>query len=273
MQSSKSPTTHRYLHGHHEAVLRSHRQRNVENSAAYLLARLAHDDQVLDVGCGPGTITIGLADRVPDGAVIGIDAEPGIIDQARSLDRAAELANLSFQVGDVYELDFEDDRFNVVHAHQVLQHLHDPVAALSEMRRVCLPEGVVACRDGDYGAMFWYPASSALTAWRELYREVARSAGGEPDAGRHLLAWANAAGFSGVELSASMWCFATPEERSWWGDLWAERVTLSRFAEQAVGQRLATAGDLERIAAGWRTWMAEDSACFFVPHAELLCTP
>ncbi len=267
------PTSHRYLHGHHEAVLRSHRQRTAESSAAYLLPRLQPDAEVLDVGCGPGTITVGLAERVPDGVVVGLDAEPTIVEQARSTPGASETANLSFEVGDVYDLAAASGRFDVVHAHQVLQHLGDPVAALSEMRRVCRSGGLVACRDGDYGAMFWYPASEAMTEWQALYRAVARSAGGEPDAGRRLGAWAHAAGFSGVEVSASMWCFATPEERQWWGELWAERLTRSRFAEQAIGEHLATAIDLERLAAGWRAWMAERDACFFVPHGEVLCTP
>lgn len=267
------PTKHRYLHGHHEAVLRSHRQRTVENSASYLLPHLRPDAQVLDVGCGPGTITVGLARRVPDGAVIGIDADAGIVEEARSLCEASEQTNVACEVGDVYRLAFDDAAFDVVHAHQVLQHLADPVAAMAEMRRVCKPDGLVACRDADYGAMFWYPASKAMTDWQALYRSVARSAGGEPDAGRHLLAWARAAGFSRVELSASMWCYASADERRWWGDLWAERLTRSRFAEQATSEHLATTADLERLADGWRAWMEENDACFLIPHGEVLCAP
>lgn len=265
--------SHRYLHGYHEAVLRSHRRRTAESSAAYLLPRLRPDARVLDVGCGPGTITVGLADRVPHGAVTGLDADPGIVEEARSAPEAAGRANLSFVVGDVQRLDVEHGSVDVVHAHQVLQHVDDPVAALAEMRRVCRPGGVVACRDADYAGIFWYPEVIELTEWQALYRRVARSAGGEPDAGRHLGAWASAAGFSGVEVSASMWCFASAEERAWWGGLWAERVTRTRFSEQAIGQGLATAGELERLAEGWRAWAAAPGACFFIPHAEVLCTP
>ncbi len=268
-----SQPSHRYLHGHHEAVLRSHRQRTAENSAAYLLPRVRPDAEVLDVGCGPGTITIGLAGYVSEGTVIGIDAEPGIVEQARSTPGANDRANLSFEVGDVYHLAFEEGRFDVVHAHQLLQHLADPVAALAEMRRVCRPDGLVASRDADYGAMFWYPASEVLTDWQSLCRKVARSAGGEPDAGRHLKAWAYRAGFSAVEVSASMWCFATREERRWWGELWAERLTRSRFADQATSNSLATPADLDRLADGWRAWLAERDASFFIPHGEVLCKP
>lgn len=127
-----------YTHGHHESVLRSHKWRTAENSAAYLLPHLAQDAKVLDVGCGPGTITADLADRVPEGHVTGIDSAQGIIDQAR--ETVGSRTNLGFATGDVYALDYPDGSFDVVHAHQVLQHLGDPVRALREMRRVIDPE-------------------------------------------------------------------------------------------------------------------------------------
>jgi hypothetical protein len=101
-----------YTHGHHESVLRSHRWRTAENSAAYLLPHLAPDARVLDVGCGPGTITADLADRVPRGRVTGIDAAAEIIEQAR--EAAGQRANLDFATADVYALDYPDDTFDVV---------------------------------------------------------------------------------------------------------------------------------------------------------------
>ena len=99
---------------------------------------------VLDVGCGPGTITVDLAARVPEGQVTGIDAAAGVLAEARPKPSAAGQANVTFETGDVYRLAFDDATFDVVHAHQVLQHLSDPVAALTEMRRVCRPGGLVA---------------------------------------------------------------------------------------------------------------------------------
>ncbi len=86
----------------------------------------------------------------------------------------------------MYALDLPDASFDIVHAHQVLQHLTDPVAALREMRRVCKPDGVVAARDSDYAAMTWYPEIPALTRWLSLYHDVTRSNGAEADAGRRL---------------------------------------------------------------------------------------
>ena len=184
-----------YPHGHHPSVLRSHRWRTAENSAGYLLPLLRPTDRLLDIGVGPGTITVDLATRVPAGTVVGIDNAPAALEAARTLTTARNVTNLTLQPGDAYALDFDADSFDVVHAHQVLQHLADPVAALREMRRVCRPGGVVAARDADYAAMTWYPDHPALTRWLALYRPLARAGGGEPDAGRRLRAWALAAGF------------------------------------------------------------------------------
>jgi ubiquinone/menaquinone biosynthesis C-methylase UbiE len=274
-------TTRTYLHGHHDSVLRSHRWRTAENSAGYLLPRLAPGARVLDVGCGPGTITVGLAARVGEGRagegragegrVVGIDAAGEVLADARAEAARHGQRNVSFEAGDVYQLAFADDTFDVVHAHQVLQHLADPVAALAQMRRVCRPGGVVAARDGDYGGMFWFPADPQLGEWQDLYRRVARALNGEPDAGRRMLHWARAAGFEEIEVSASSWCYATAADRSWWGGLWAERVTRSNFAEQAVRLGFATRDGLDRLAAAWRRWAATDDGWFLIPHGEILC--
>lgn len=260
----------RYTHGHHESVLRSHRWRTVENSAAHLVPHLRPGLDVLDVGCGPGTITADLARRVAPGPVHGIDRSPEVVDAAREAGR--DVAGLSFAVGDVYALDQPDDSVDVVHAHQVLQHLSDPVAALREMRRVCRPGGVVAVRDADYGAFVWAPADDRLDRWLHAYRAVARSNDAEPDAGRHLLGWVNAAGFSSVRASASIWCFADDGDRAWWGQLWADRVRHSELADQLVAGGHATRSDLDAMAAAFGRWSRSPDGWFVVPHGEVIAT-
>jgi len=260
-----------YLHGHHDSVLRSHRWRTAENSAGYLLPRLAPDARVLDVGCGPGTITADLAARVPGGDVTGIDAAADVLAQAREEAGRRGQRNVRFDTGDVYDLDFADGTFDVVHAHQVLQHLTDPVAALREMRRVCRPGGLVAARDGDYGGFFWFPEEPGLDEWLALYRNVARAIGGEPDAGRRMLAWARQAGFASVQASGSAWCYTGDADRTWWGASWAERLTKSPFGDRAVEHGLATRADLERLARAWRRWAASEDGWILIPSGEILC--
>ncbi|BAJ30586.1 MULTISPECIES: methyltransferase domain-containing protein [Kitasatospora] len=265
-----------YTHGHAAAVLRSHRSRTAANSAGYLLPELRPGQRVLDVGCGPGTITADLAELVgPDGRVVGVEPGAEVLAEAARHAAGRGLANLSYEVADVYELPYADASFDVVHAHQVLQHLPDPVAALREMRRVTAPGGVIAVRDSDYAAMTWYPQLPELDEWLALYRRVARINGGEPDAGRRLLAWARAAGLAaepGATLvpSSSSWTFADQDERGWWSESWAERTTRTRLADTALAEGLATPADLDRIAAGWTRWGADPDAWFAVLHGELL---
>jgi SAM-dependent methyltransferase len=262
-----------YTHGHADSVLRSHRWRTVENSAAYLLPHLLPGTSVLDVGCGPGTITIDLAQRVAPGRVVGVDSAADAVGAAQAAADEAGLTGLELRVDDVYALDQPDAAFDVVHAHQVLQHLSDPVAALEEMRRVCKPGGIVAARDSIYGAMSWYPEDPGLDRWLEVYDTVALANGGEPDAGNRLLAWARAAGFSEITCSATAWCYATPEERAWWGDLWAERTTATALANRAVELGVATREELAEIGQAWRRWAASDDGWFAVPCGELLARP
>jgi ubiquinone/menaquinone biosynthesis C-methylase UbiE len=265
------PPEEYYTHGHHESVLRSHNWRTIANSAAYLAPRLVEGCRVLDVGCGPGTITAEMADRVgPTGSVVGMDASAEVVALAAG---SHSRANLSFVTGDVYAIDAADDTFDVVHAHQVLQHLADPVAALVEMRRVCRTGGVVAARDADYRGMSWHPSPPELDEWLALYSVITRGNGGNPDAGRLLLAWAHAAGFTEVTPSASVWCFATPDDRQWWAGLWADRVVESSLAGQAIEGGHATQADLNRIATAWRVWASDPDAWFAVLHGEILATP
>ncbi len=259
-----------YTHGHHESVLRSHASRTAENSAGYLIPHLTHGLSVLDVGSGPGTITADFARLVAPGQVLGLDRAPEVVAAATDMAADQHLPNLSFDTGDIYSLDFPDDSFDVVHAHQVLQHLTDPVAALKEMRRVAKPGGIVAVRDADYHGMFWYPQPPGLDQWMELYQKVARHNQAEPDAGRRLPHWAQAAGFTDVAPSSANWLYATKEERAWWAGVWADRVSGSALAEQAVAYGFADAAELKRISAAWRAWGESGDGWFLVPNGEII---
>ena len=260
-----------YTHGHHESVLRSHQRRTAEDSAAYLLPYLKPGLSVLDVGCGPGTITADLAARVTPGPVTAVDQFADVLTTARGEAERRNLSNVSFATADVHKLDFPDDTFDVVHAHQVLQHVADPVRALREMMRVCRPGGVVAARDGDYAGFIWYPRLPALDLWLDLYDRAARANGGEPDAGRRLLSWALEAGFDDVTPTGSLWCYATPETREWWGGMWADRILHSDVARDLLHSGLATSAQLEEISAAWRAWAAAPDGWLAIPHGEILC--
>jgi 2-polyprenyl-3-methyl-5-hydroxy-6-metoxy-1,4-benzoquinol methylase len=257
-----------YTHGHADSVLRSHRARTAANSAAYLLPYLRPGDRLLDVGAGPGTITADLARLVAQTVAVEATPEAAQITRAGLDEEGMDAVEVC--VDDVHRLRFGDGEFDVVHAHQVLQHVADPVSALGEMARVARPGGLVAVRDSDYAAFAWYPRLPALDRWLELYQSAARANGGEPDAGRHLLAWAHAAGLADVTATSSTWCFATPEARAWWGGMWAERITGSALAEQLLREERASRKDLDQIASAWRAWADDPDGWISIPHGELV---
>lgn len=261
-----------YTHGHDAAVLAAHAARTAQNSAAYLLPHLRPGMDLLDVGSGPGTITLDLAAAVAPGRTVGIDEAGAALASAQGNAHARADTTTRFQLADVMDLPFPDDSFDVVHAHQVLQHLADPVGALREMSRVCRPGGWVAARDADYGAMAWYPEVSGIDLWRRIYSAIARDNGAEPDAGRRMRAWARSADLQGTAVTTSCWCYAEPTSCGWWGHSQAQRVSGSAFTTQAI--RIgATESDVAAIAGAWRTWAVDPDAWFLIPHVEVLAHP
>lgn len=259
----------RYTHGHEQATLASHSERTAANSAAYFADVLEPGMTVLDVGCGPGTITLDLAQLVSPGRVVGIEnVEAPLIAARAEAERRGDTVT-RFEVADAYALPYDDNSFDVVHAHQVLQHVADPVAVLCEMARICKPGGWIAVRDADYAAMAWHPQPAGMDLWRDLYRQIARGNGGEPDAGRHLREWAQAAGIQDARFTSTVWNYADAEICSWWGQSQASRFGGGQFAEQALAHG-AGPEVIEEIARGWRQWGAAPDAWFAILHGELL---
>ncbi|HUX03900.1 MAG TPA: methyltransferase domain-containing protein [Acidimicrobiales bacterium] len=259
----------RYSHGHHESVLRSHTWRSAENSAGFLLPHLRPGQELLDVGCGPGTITVDLARRVAPGRVIGVDLSSEVIEVARS-SNAPLAPTVSFEVADVYGLPFADGSFDVVYMHQVLQHLSNPIGACAEIRRVLRVGGIAAMRESDYAAFAWAPEDPRLDRWMALYHDITRANDAQADAGRYLPAWVRAAGFSDVTVTSSTWTYQSPEECQWWGQLWADRVQHSNFAVHGLEYGLTTEAELADIADAFTQWASDENALFIVPSVEVI---
>ena len=134
-------------------------------------------------------------------------------------------------VGDGYHLSFADGSFDVVYAHQILQHTSDPVAVLSDMRRVLRTGGLLAVREADYGAFTWSPADERLSdGWTSTTSSPERTT---PKPTRGATSSLGARGRYSVRRGASSnWTYQPPADRIWWGGLWADRMRESEFARQ-----------------------------------------
>ncbi|WP_204987552.1 MULTISPECIES: class I SAM-dependent methyltransferase [Nitrosomonas] len=254
-------------------MLHSHRNRTVENSVGYIKDRIIPGKNLLDIGSGAGTITVDFARRLAPGQVTAVEITALALELTKAEVERQHLENVNFLVGDATTLGLPDNSFDIVHAHQVLQHVGNPVQALREMRRICKPDGIVAVRDSDYGGFIWYPMIPALDQWMKYYQEVTRSNGGEPDAGRYLLSWAQQAGFTEIKSTSSTWCLSTPGSRAWWGSMWADRILKSDIADQLRNDGIATEQDLECIAQAWLAWAAKEDSWMSIVHGEIVCCP
>ena len=259
----------RYTHGHHESVVQNHARRRAEGEAWFLLPHLNAGMRMLDVGCGPGTITTGLARAVAPGETIGIDLSEEILVQARDHAASEGVNNATFTYGDVYRLDYEDGAFDIVYANQLLQHLTDPVRALGEMRRVLKPGGLLAVRDADYATMVPSPKFPEFSDWLRLYHQTAYHNDAEPDAGRILPAWVRAAGFPEIELHPNVVALDGDEARIW-GRAWSQRILYSSVGEQAVEYGYATPADLDRLSHAWATWAESESPFYMFAQMAVL---
>ena len=259
-----------YTHSHHKVVVDSHGSRTAEEAAAFVRHLIRPDMHILDAGCGPGSISCGLAEWVADGEVTGIDSAAAMVEHARS--RAADrgLDNVAFEQGDVYTLRFAAGSFDVVYAHQLLQHLAEPVEALREFMRVLKPGGVVAVRDADYGTMTHFPHEAGIDRFFEIYSQVARANGGEPNAGRRLLSWVKTAGFNDAEMTTSSWTYATPARRAHWADLWSGRTGVSRYVERVEELGVSDRVELGELGTLFQEWASNPDAVFAFLHGEVV---
>ncbi|KAK6526765.1 hypothetical protein TWF281_009968 [Arthrobotrys megalospora] len=267
-----------YIHGHHPSVITSHSRRTLQNSASYLIPHLTPyktsnaPTALLDAGCGPGTITCDLAAYLPNTQVTGIDYV--LLPDGAPLAASRGLKNVTFQEADVFHLPFENNTFDIIHLHQVLQHLPTPpTAAIKELLRVCKPGGIIAAREADFGGFTWFPESEEMDRWREVYISTAKYSGSDPFAGRKLQRWFMDCGVERKDIvcTSSCWTYSAPEEREWWGKMWAERTLKSSFAELAVKSgAVKEQGELEGVSRGFEKWVEAEDGWMMVPSGEIV---
>ncbi|MGD9724938.1 MAG: methyltransferase domain-containing protein [Nitrospiraceae bacterium] len=215
-------------------------KRSLDSHGEFFSAYLAAGVSVLDCGCGPGSITFGIAERVYPGRVVGIDLSMSQVARACNMAASHSIANVTFQPADCYQLPFADGSFDRIFSHALLEHLSDPVLALRDFHRVLKPGGVLGVCSPDWNGFILSPPSPELTRAITAYATLQNRNGGDTQAGRKLAGHLAVAGFGIIHMSARYECYPS----------------LPLIAEYLAVQ-LERAGD-ERSAETFRTWSRND---------------
>ncbi|MXW34631.1 MAG: class I SAM-dependent methyltransferase [Chloroflexi bacterium] len=249
-----------YTMGFGEEMMETFRRNTAEASAAYLLPYLRPGLRVLDFGCGPGTISVGLARAVAPGELHGVDMEASQIDLARSVALAGGLDNATFHVADVTDMPFEDGYFDVAHCHSVLMHIPDTAAVLAEVNRVLKPGGIIGCREMICESCFTYPDYGVIGRAWEMFEDLVAADDGHPQMGKQLKRPLEDAGFTHVQTSAPFDDYATPRDVAFISEVVDKWFLAPEVTEAAIKYGAATEALCNQIRAAYNRWRVDSSA-------------
>ncbi len=242
------------------SIQRSYTNRDAVQVADFLVPRLSEGMSLLDCGCGPGPLTLGFAELVAPGRVVGIDIEPTMIDQANELKSDGGPDNLEFQVGDIYDLSFEDGEFDVVFSSAVIEHLSDPVRALREVLRVTKPGGIGAVIRTDWSFPFIVPECPELSRFFELFEGGFNRIGGSLNRGRFLSAHMREAGFDVVEFQTNMSQLLGQSAASASAETYISWIENIPLFQESIELGITTDAELKSMVNGIREWAKHPDA-------------
>lgn len=245
--------------------------RTAATHASFFLPHLRSGMSLLDCGCGPGSITVGFAETVAPGQVIGIDLSETQTEQAGALAREKGIDNVRFDVASIYELPFSDDTFDAAFAHHVFLHLAEPQKALKEMRRVLKPGGVVGVKEiGDGGWLNYSHKHEELMKQfnRVLHQWGTATSGCDMMIGRRLRGLFNQVGFKDVQASASFESWGTPEGVEWISKIGANLLMEQNFIDGVTSNGIADHETVGRIRDAFIEMSSEDDAFLAMSQVE-----
>jgi ubiquinone/menaquinone biosynthesis C-methylase UbiE len=251
-----------------QAAPRHLANRSADQHAAFLFPHLRPGMELLDCGCGPGSITVGLARVVAPGRVVGIDKDASQVEAANVRLADQQVLHLRFETADIYALPFPDASFDAIYSNAVLVYLNDPLAALHELYRVLKPGGVIGIRNPAAEGRLFTADDPLLHHFWQIFRELNRDKGGIPGLGKQQRALLRQAGFVNPQASATYDCYGTAETTRYWGGFMAEFLREDDVIQQFVTQGLAERPELERMSQAWRVWGEQPDVMFMDAFCE-----
>ena len=257
-----------YTMGFSEEFMESLRRYTAHASAAYLLPLLRPGLRILDFGCGPGTISMGLARAVLPGELHGVDMEASQIDLAKAATKASGIGNAIFHVADILSLPFEDGFFDMAHCHNVLMHIPDTQAALGEVKRVLKPGGIIGCREMISASSFTQPDYGVIRKAWDMFEDLVAADDGHPQMGKELKEHMGNAGFNNVRVTASFDIYSTPADVAFIYGLADQWFLSPEIMEAAIKYGASTKELCDAIAVAYGKWKDSPSAVVGVAFGE-----
>ncbi len=264
-QASGTPD---YTMGFSEEFMESLRRYTAQASAAYLLPNLRPGIRILDFGCGPGTISVGLAKAVAPGELHGVDMEQSQIDLAKSVAQTNGIDNAKFHVGDVTGLPFEDDFFDVAHCHNVLMHIPDTQSVLAEVKRVLKPGGIIGCREMISASSFTEPDFGVIRRAWDMFEDLVSADDGHPQMGKELKHHFGQAGFANILVTSSFDIYSTPEDVEFIYGFATKWFLAPEITEAAIKYGASTRQLCDAIADAYARWRNHPAAMVGVAFGE-----
>lgn len=264
-------TIEQYSGGYSSLIVDQFKQRTLARQGAFLLPHLRPGLTVLDCGCGPGSMTLDVADLVYPGQVFALDSSPMQIEQALLLQQQRATANVSFRTGSAYALPYADDQFDVVFAHALLYHLRNPAEALSEFRRVLKQGGIVALRDACHTGDMMIPESPELAATWETIERVFAYSGGNINFGSQHTQILLDHGFRDITISCSYDMFASVTEKKDICRYW-QTFLANDHRQLILEQQWLTEGELARQCRSLAAWCERPASFFARARCEAIAS-
>ena len=266
----RTSATPDYTMGYSAVILETQLRATAETSAAHLLPHLRPGLRLLDFGCGPGTISVGLAGAVAPGEMHGVDMDESQIERARSVAASLGQDNAIFHVGDVTDLEFEDNFFDVAHCRSVLMHVPDTAGVLSEVKRVLKHGGLIACREMICESAFTHPNFGIMRRSWDMFEDLVRADDGHPQMGKDMKNHILEAGFTDSRMSASFSVYSSPEQIASIHRLISQWLLSHEVTEAAIKYGASSENLVEDLRVAYDRWKEHPAALFAFAYGEAL---
>lgn len=244
--------------------------RTAQNNAGFFLDHLSPGMNVLDVGCGPGSITVGLAEVVTPGKVLGIDIEPSQVSLGQARAQKLGLSNCQFETASVDELPMTDQTFDAVYGHTILMQFADVSSVLAEIKRVLKPGGFLGFRENDLSAILYHSESSSLKELMDIFRQSMIHNKGNPDIDKLLPSLLSKADFELVSVTANYSYAATAAEKKIMYAAMAQLWKHANFPAQAEKLGWITSQERSQMPERLNFEANEPDSFSAIPYVEII---